>query len=181
MSATLPNLYVLAKWLDAQLYKTSFRPVPLHERVNCGDLVYESSALESYEAPKIFLEKILSKEEDRRIVGFCRQTINIGGGVLIFCSSRDWCETLSNTIAHSFYTINQEENFIELNTEALSEICEQLKRSAVGLDDLLGREIKQGVAYHHAGLTIDERDIIESGFKVIIFFNESVMLKKFRS
>ncbi|CAD5113342.1 DgyrCDS2518 [Dimorphilus gyrociliatus] len=165
MSATLPNLHVLATWLDAQLYKTSFRPVPLYERVNCGNLVYESTTVESYEAPKVYLDKILTKEEDRRIVGFCRQTINLGGGVLIFCYSRDWCETLSNTIAHSFYTLNQEEKSILLDNSALSEICEQLKRSTVGLDDLLGREIKQGVAYHHAGLTIDERDIVEAGFK----------------
>lgn len=40
MSATLPNLQLLADWLDAVLYKTDFRPVPLHEVFMCGSSVY---------------------------------------------------------------------------------------------------------------------------------------------
>lgn len=42
MSATLPNLDLLAKWLNADLYKTDFRPVPLKEHMKCGSTVYDN-------------------------------------------------------------------------------------------------------------------------------------------
>ena len=42
---------------------------------------------------------------------------------------------------------------------------EQLKRCPAGLDPVLAKAISFGVAYHHAGLTFDERDIVEGAFK----------------
>jgi len=45
MSATLPNLDILAKWLDATLYHTDFRPVPLKEYLKIGKNVYNANNL----------------------------------------------------------------------------------------------------------------------------------------
>ena len=42
MSATLPNLDLLAKWLKADLYKTDFRPVPLSEHIKINDEIFDS-------------------------------------------------------------------------------------------------------------------------------------------
>ena len=36
MSATLPNMGCVARWLDAALYETDFRPVPLDQFVAVG-------------------------------------------------------------------------------------------------------------------------------------------------
>lgn len=43
MSATLPNLDLLARWLNAELYSTNYRPVPLMEWVKIGTNVYDGS------------------------------------------------------------------------------------------------------------------------------------------
>lgn len=45
---------------------------------------------------------------------------------------------------------------------------EQLKRSPTGLDNILKNTVSFGTAFHHAGLTMDERDIIEGSFRFLI-------------
>lgn len=41
MSATLPNLSLLASWLSAELYQTDYRPVPLKEHLKVGCDIYD--------------------------------------------------------------------------------------------------------------------------------------------
>ena len=43
MSATLPNLDLLASWLDADLFKTDFRPVPLTEHIKIGHKMFDNN------------------------------------------------------------------------------------------------------------------------------------------
>lgn len=43
MSATLPNLSLLAAWLGAELYQTDYRPVPLEEYLKVDSNIYDKS------------------------------------------------------------------------------------------------------------------------------------------
>lgn len=53
----------------------------------------------------------------------------------------------------------------QLNTNLIMEVLEQLKYCPVGLDEVLRKTVSFGAAFHHAGLTMDERDIIEVAFR----------------
>ncbi|OWK63873.1 DNA polymerase theta [Lonchura striata] len=191
MSATLPNLGLLASWLDAELYCTDFRPVPLKEWVKIGSNIYDSSM----NLVREFQPKLQLKGDEDHIVSLCYETVCGGHSVLLFCPSKNWCEKLADIIAREFYSLQQTESSaknsalapVVVDREGIDEVLDQLKRSISGLDSVLQRTLPYGVAFHHAaifsaltfsltitrvtkshvssGLTFDERDIIEGAFR----------------
>ncbi|CAL1266804.1 unnamed protein product [Larinioides sclopetarius] len=178
MSATLPNLRVLSTWLDSELYCTDFRPVPLLETFKIGAIVYDAKTKEPFR--DLRKNTVIFSDDVDHITCLSIETITAGHGVLIFCPSKNWCENLATTIAKEIYTIGRpnavpngnpaykiigEKLREHLNGSQLNDIILQLKSSPAGLDSVLGLTVPFGVAFHHAGLTFDERDIIEGAFR----------------
>ncbi|KAL7853880.1 hypothetical protein AOLI_G00207240 [Acnodon oligacanthus] len=168
MSATLPNLDLLACWLNADLYHTDYRPVPLMEWVKIGTKIYDGSM----NLVRPFTPALPVKGDDDHIVSLCFETVQAGHSALLFCPSKNWCEKLADSIAREFYNLHHQEKqsdsgvqSVSLNQEGLQEVVAQLKRSPAGLDQVLQRTVPWGVAFHHAGLTFDERDILEGAFR----------------
>ncbi|VVC97697.1 unnamed protein product [Leptidea sinapis] len=166
MSATLPNLDVLAKWLDAELFVTDFRPIPLDEYCLVGNKYYDKNG--EYTDNVVQIENV---DESDVVLGICLDTIRNNCSVLIFCMTKNRCENLAQSIASSFFKLGCSGNEIgnilreQLRTDIIAEVLEQLTNCPVGLDQVVKNTISFGVAYHHAGLTFDERDIIEGAFK----------------
>ncbi|KYO22450.1 DNA polymerase theta isoform B [Alligator mississippiensis] len=167
MSATLPNLHLLASWLNAELYHTDFRPVPLMEWVKIGSNIYDSSM----NLVREFQPMLQLKGDEDHVVSLCYETVRDGHSVLLFCPSKNWCEKLADIIAREFCNLQLSERKtsnlppIPLNKEAIEEVMDQLRQSLSGLDSVLQRTLPWGVAFHHAGLTFDERDVIEGAFR----------------
>uniref|UniRef100_A0A8C9G5T9 DNA polymerase theta n=1 Tax=Pavo cristatus TaxID=9049 RepID=A0A8C9G5T9_PAVCR len=111
--------------------------------------------------------------DEDHIVSLCYETVCDGHSVLLFCPSKNWCEKLADIIAREFYSLQQAENSaknsslspVAVDREGIDEVLDQLRRSLSGLDSVLQRTLPWGVAFHHAGLTFDERDIIEGAFR----------------
>lgn len=167
MSATLPNLNTLADWLDAELYTTDFRPVPLYEQIYADYLIYDN---------QLTLVRRLEPMPDLgtdtdNILQLCLETICKSCSVIIFCPTKNWCENLAQQIAAAFLKLGTSKSALgeslrlQLNRHAIIELIEQLKRCPVGLDTILQKTVSYGVAFHHAGLTMDERDILEGAFR----------------
>ncbi|KAJ8675482.1 hypothetical protein QAD02_011268 [Eretmocerus hayati] len=168
MSATLPNLPMIADWLDAELYKTDFRPIPLHEQCKIGSSLLDSKlnvVRELEPAPDIV-------NDTDNVIQLCIETINGGHGVLIFCPTKNWCEKLALQLAASFFQLGRDNTHHgqilrnNINLTSVQEVLVQLQHSPVGLDNVLKKTVSFGIAFHHAGLTMDERDIIEGAFRI---------------
>ncbi|XP_072036827.1 DNA polymerase theta-like isoform X3 [Amphiura filiformis] len=177
MSATLPNLDLLATWLDADLYTTDFRPVPLTETIKIGPVIYDHTMKKMRD----FVPMVEAKGDEEGILALCLETIAEGCSVLVFCPTKNWCEKLSENMAREIARMNgvlpaKQTGFVSaskvvdpvvtLNRQGLMDTIEQLKRTPSGLDSVLKKTLPYGVAYHHAGLTFDERDIVEGAFRL---------------
>ena len=160
MSATLPNLNVVANWLHADLYHTTYRPVPLTEYIKVGNNIYNKSMKLISSIPE---SESMSDDPDH-IVWLCQDTVGDGHSVLIFCPTKNQSEKLAEKIAVNL-TQGKRGNDIHIESKELQQITEQLERTQTGVDCLLAKTLPNGVAFHHAGLTTDEREIIERGFR----------------
>uniref|UniRef100_A0A0R3WBF7 DNA-directed DNA polymerase n=1 Tax=Taenia asiatica TaxID=60517 RepID=A0A0R3WBF7_TAEAS len=196
MSAALPTLPVLGSWLEAAVYTTDFRPIPLTEFVYTKETVYRVTAGEGdvyeclepindgeyslFNAPRDGLPTV---DDDDGVFELCFDTLLSGFAALVFCSTKQWCEQLAMSMARHIHRLVRPYLKVEeewppkeandygralrkqLNETGLNECLQQLERSPAGLDPVLSRCIRLGVAFHHAGLTIEERDILELAFR----------------
>ncbi|MDD3178524.1 MAG: DEAD/DEAH box helicase [Candidatus ainarchaeum sp.] len=148
LSATIGNSKELAEWMNAKLININYRPVPLEIGV-----LYENNIY--FEENKIELEK-----EKETLSGIIKDTLKKQKQIIIFCNSRkntmSFCKKYAKT---SLEFIDSEKlNKIALN---LGQILEQPTKQCIELSNA----VKNGLAFHHAGLVHLQREIIEEEFK----------------
>eukprot|EP01041_Mallomonas_annulata_P000304 gene304-549_t len=184
MSATLPNMQDIADWLGASLYMTEYRPVDLVTRVCCDRKIHrvvECNKTSTSTGNNLSHDLIPCTDEGEGciedipddpdgLLGLLLETFRKGKGVLVFCPSKRRCEAVSELVAayltkqlhdNTTTTSDGNEDIRHLRFRILGE----LRQTPVGLCPSLRRTVPLGVAYHHAGLTVDERKILENAFR----------------
>jgi helicase len=153
LSATISNYTVIAKWLNAEPVATNWRPVPLIEGVMYPDKKGYTILFKDNTSKKVY--------GDDPVIAYTLDSLSRNGQVLVFRNSRKTAELTARKIASYM-------NFIPLDEKALSDIVneiDQIEEGGSEEKESLRELISKGVAYHHAGLSKQLRDIIEEGFR----------------
>ncbi|KAK8095452.1 DNA polymerase theta subunit [Apiospora kogelbergensis] len=188
MSATLSNIDILAKWLNAHTYQTFYRPVPIEEHLVYESKIYAASATGSLlKAVSQVASKTLPTQSSsahlrlirpsdhkefkdpvlNAVIALANETVRSGYGVLIFCSSRPGCESDARLVARVLPDLYEIDPAV---SDQRSDLLGELRSLPTGLDPSLAETIPFGVAFHRmyltdiAGLTIEERDLLASAY-----------------
>lgn len=183
MSATLANIEVLSEWLGAHMYKTFYRPIPVEEHLVHDGKIYSASstisimktASQSRQSSGDVLElsgqpvrEILKSQHKEfqdpvlnAVVALANETARSGYGVLVFCSSRQGCESDARIISRVLPQANELDPF---TFERRLSLLGDLRSLSTELDPNLAETIPVGVAFHHAGMTTEERDLISTAY-----------------
>lgn len=166
MSATLPNVELLRKWLKAEFYYTDYRPVELKEMIKINNEIFDSQMRLIRKVNENFKDFFHNDTDEVCQLGM--ETLSENCQFIVFCPSKDWCEQLSTNFARGIYNIMKSrpellENIVDKNRIQL--IVDKAKALPSGVDEFLLRNLGYSSAFHHAGLTTDERDLVEMGFK----------------
>ncbi|MDD1684730.1 MAG: DEAD/DEAH box helicase, partial [Methanoregula sp.] len=146
LSATIGNPQLLAGWLDAEQVTSTWRPVDLRQGVFWDDRIHFRGS----DRP---VRQVSKNYED---LNLCLDTIAEGGQCLVFVSSRRNAEAFAKRAAGA---IKSEEPELRTFADRLSASAEtEMAKS-------LAACVALGSAFHHAGLSRDERRIIEEGFR----------------
>lgn len=181
MSATLTNIQLLATWLQAHYYETHYRPVPIEEHLVCEGRIYAAgtttqlikAATQANEAQTsqtqssalgVIASSSAKELQDpvlNSVVALANETARAGYGVLVFASSRAGCESDALLISRVLPALNEMDTDIQ---EKRADLLGDLRSLPGGLDPTLQQTISHGVAFHHAGLTTEERDLIANAY-----------------
>ncbi|XP_060928104.1 helicase POLQ-like [Limanda limanda] len=164
MSATLGNIRDLQTFLKAENYTNDFRPVQLKEYVKLNDTIYEVDPKEEncFRFSRLLNYKYSSsmqKTDPDHIIALVTEVIPTHS-CLVFCPTKKNCENVAGMICKYL-----KEDFLQHRREDKLLLLRELKDSGDGsVCPVLRRTVPYGLAYHHSGLTTEERKLVEEAY-----------------
>ncbi|XP_071042916.1 helicase POLQ-like [Parasteatoda tepidariorum] len=164
MSATLSNMSDLQSFLNADIYEKDFRPIELKEFVKIGNELYEmvDKRAEEWRLARTldfgYSKEMLCRDPDM-VTGLIMEVIP-KNSCLVFCPTKKHCENVARTICQLM-----PDHMTDHKKEEREALIKTLIEDGNGnICDILKLCLKYGVAYHHSGLTMDERKLIEESY-----------------
>uniref|UniRef100_A0A3B5MDS3 Helicase, POLQ like n=1 Tax=Xiphophorus couchianus TaxID=32473 RepID=A0A3B5MDS3_9TELE len=164
MSATLGNIKDLQTFLGAENYTNNFRPVQLKEYVKLNDTIYEVDPKEEncFRFSRMLNFKYSSsmqKIDPDHIIALVTEVIPLHS-CLVFCPTKKNCENVAGMICKYL-----KEDFLQHREAEKAVLLQELKAGGNGsMCPVLRRTVPYGVAYHHSGLTAEERKLVEEAY-----------------
>jgi helicase len=152
LSATVSNADEIAQWLSAQLVRSDWRPVALHE----GLYLQESATITFVQdtPQRSTSKKAISNGTIDAPIALAIDTISEGGQCLVFVNTRRNAESLAKKMATAIKSLRHD--------------CTELAAKIHGdtaMEEKLKYCVQNAVAFHHAGLSSDDRKLVEAGFR----------------
>ncbi|XP_059130794.1 helicase POLQ-like isoform X2 [Peromyscus eremicus] len=164
MSATLNNVEDLQEFLKAEYYTSQFRPVELKEYLKVNDTIYEvdSRAADGMTFSRLLNYKYsdaLKRMDPDHLVALVTEVIPTYS-CLVFCPSKKNCENVAEMLCKFL-----SKDYLNHREKEKCEVIKNLRNVGGGkVCPVLKRTIPFGVAYHHSGLTSDERKLLEEAY-----------------
>lgn len=152
LSATIKNSQEIADWLKADHISSDWRPVPLKEGV------YFDKAI-------LFSDNSRREIETRgeKMDSLVIDSLKEGGQVIVFVNTRRSAESMASKLKR--YTVNALTPEEMKESEALARKVVRRQDEPTSIGYRLSQCVESGCAFHHAGLTNEQRKTIETNFK----------------
>lgn len=147
LSATLQNMDEMAHWLEANVVTHDYRPVPLHKEVLCA-------------------EEYATSDKNNLVFKILNESLNNSSQMLTFVSTRRFTESLAQNMSKkiSKYIPDGKREIFNSIAEDILEVPKRRNSQPTEICYKLADCIKNGIAFHHAGLFDKQKEIIEEEF-----------------
>ncbi len=156
LSATVPNSEEISKWLNSTLYESDFRPTKLIYGINSGSKI-------SYIDKTTNHKKIETLPSNNGLEELLKKCIDKKGQGIVFVSTRRNAERVAAELGMLVYPMLSEHEIEKL--QELSAAAAKALPVPTTQCNSLANCIKNGIAFHHAGIPGKQRTLIEKGFK----------------
>jgi len=150
LSATIQNSLELADWLGAKHVKSDWRPIVLKEGVHLDGAIYFDDSSK---------RMVLSQGEP--LPALVADTLKEGGQCLVFVNTRKSTESLARSLG---IAVSNEMPDLSRARGRSKELLED-QEEPTSFGKRLAECLRNGVAFHNAGLSSEQRRTVEDGFR----------------